>query len=154
MLRSCQPPFAFSLCRASKLDACLCLNRGQPCRYADAIANLPAADPAHKLLCNRSLALCKALRFEEALAAADAAVAVSPAWPKAVPAAVLERLSLLTQLNSNECCCPSCWDQQWVTERQAYWRRGTALRSLRRFPEATNAFLKAWRLANGGPPCS
>ena len=37
--------------------------------------------------------------------------------------------------------------------RQAHWRRGTALRSLRRFPEATLAFLEAWRLTDGGSPC-
>ena len=88
MLRSCQPPHPFSSCREPKLQVHLCSNRGEPRRYADAIANLPPADPAHKLLCNRSLALCKALRFEEALAAADAAVAVAPTWPKAKPSCV------------------------------------------------------------------
>lgn len=32
---------------------------------------------------------------------------------------------------------------------KAHWRRGTALRGLQRFPEATHAFLEAWRLMNG-----
>ena len=87
MLHSCQPHLLF-FCRRPKLEVHLFSNRGAPRRYADAIANLPAADPAHKLLCNRSLALCKALRFEEALAAADAAVAVAPTWPKAKPSCI------------------------------------------------------------------
>jgi len=52
-------------------------------RYADALAALPEGDSRHKLLCNRSLALGKALRHAEALAAADAAAAAGPAWPKA-----------------------------------------------------------------------
>ena len=39
-----------------------------------------------------------------------------------------------------------------LTVQQAHWRRGTALRSLRRFPEATMAFHEAWRLTDGGPP--
>ncbi len=52
-------------------------------RYADALAALPEGDARHKLLCNRSLALGKALRHVEALAAADAAAAAGPTWPKA-----------------------------------------------------------------------
>lgn len=54
------------------------------CSYAEALALAPSAHPAHpRMLANRALAYSKASRFADALADADAAVALAPTWDKA-----------------------------------------------------------------------
>lgn len=53
------------------------------CRYSEAIELCPGKDGLHTLHSNRSLAYYKAQRYRDALADADAAVALAPRWPKA-----------------------------------------------------------------------
>ena len=52
-------------------------------RYSEALDVLPDKQDIHKLYSNRSLAWCKAARYEAALRDAEAAVEAAPSWPKA-----------------------------------------------------------------------
>jgi hypothetical protein len=57
--------------------------RAAAARYAEALAAAPDRAGAHFLHGNLSIALARAGRHAEALAAADAAAAAAPSWPKA-----------------------------------------------------------------------
>lgn len=74
-------------CIHARRIACLTPTIDQPLtlpgRYSEAIELLPGKEGLHTLHSNRSLAYYKAQRYSDALADADAAVALATRWPKA-----------------------------------------------------------------------
>jgi Flp pilus assembly protein TadD len=81
----------------------------------EALTLSPDKEVHCKMRCNRSLALLKGLRPQEALQEAEAAACLNPDWCK------------------------------------VHWRRGAALKELKRLPEAVLAFHRAWQLSKGVP---